>query len=134
MPINAQTISEATQLSGRVVFNDIEVWGGDCYADMFSYCRLEPLYASPGYEHVGDCGHFGGSGQPSFPDYAIGMVFPVESNINFMMRKGDEYAKVGTRPFATHCGRDSVFPDGIYWIDENANKTRNRIKSFKYWN
>lgn len=123
IPINQQTITEATQLSGRVVFNDVEVWGGDCYVDMFSYCRLEPWFTDPGYGHKGDCGHFGGSGQPSYPDYAIGMVFPVESNINFMMRKGDEYAKVGTKPFATHCGRDSVFPDGIYWIDENTNKT-----------
>jgi len=123
IPINGQTIAEATNGLGRVVFDNVEVWGGDCYVDFFSYCRLEPLYALPGYNFVGDCGHFGGTGQPSFPDYAIGMMFPVESNINFTLQKGDEYAKVGTKPFATHCKRDRVFADGIYWLDENTNKT-----------
>lgn len=122
IPINAQTIAEATNGLGRVVFNNVEVWGGDCYVDFFSFCRLEPLYAEPTYQHVGDCGHFGGTGQPSYPDYSLGMMFPVESNINFMMRKGDEYSKVGTKPFATHCGRDGVFADGIFWLDENTNK------------
>lgn len=119
IPINEQIITEATQIDGRVVFNDVEVWGGDCYADFFAYCRLEPLYALPGYEHVGDCGHYASS---TYPDYAIGMVFPVESAINFTLRKGDEYAKVATRPFATKCGNSNEFPQGIFWQDENTNK------------
>lgn len=137
VPVNAMTIAVAQgQTMGSVsvnsaittTFNDIEVWGGDCFADFFDFCRLEPVYAEPGWGHADDPCHFDGSSGKERPDYAISMIFPVESNVNTSMRKGDQYAKVATRPLQTwqdqNCGtnHNTGFEKGIYYATDNNSK------------
>lgn len=104
IPINPTTISQATS-GGRVVFNDVEVWGGDCFVDYFDYCRLVPLYEEdPENKH----------------DYALGLVFPTESQFNFTLKKGNRYARVGSRSqandIAGSLGGDmnEMMQDGIF--------------------
>lgn len=113
IPINAQTVAVAHNSgTGRYVFNNIQIFGGDCYPDYFGYARLMPGYFEPDYENPGDC-----SLDPK-PDYSIGLIFPCETKFNQTMRSGETYPRYGTRPFATYCGSDTVFPDGIYYITE----------------
>lgn len=103
VPINATTIAAATQGSGRVVFNGVEVWGGDCYVDYFSYTRLYPLYQ--------------GKTDPTL-DYAFGLITPIESNYNHTLRTNNFYSKDGTRPEATellsNINSNSMWQNGMF--------------------
>ena len=102
IPINSNTIADATQIDGRVVFNDVEVWGGDCFVDFFDYCRLMPLYEA---------------GPVAQKDYSMGLIFPVESQYNFTMKKGKRYAKVGARPQVVDAGVTVGGDDNILMND-----------------
>lgn len=98
VPINATTVAECTQLSGRVVFNGVEVWGGDCILDYWMYDRLLP-YVKFANNH------------------AQGFSCPIESIYNFQMQYGNEYAKVGTREAVTPVS--SQWQNG-YYIDPSG--------------
>lgn len=114
IPINATTITQATQLSGKIIFNEVEVWGGDCFVDFFDYCRLMPLYELDPVAQK---------------DYSMGLIFPVESQYNFTMKKGKRYAKVGARPQVVDSGvslsllDNTLMQDGVFAsrIDPNYN-------------
>jgi len=91
------------------VYNDIEVWGGDCYLGFFTYLRLYPWYD-------------GDNGVGNSEDYAIGHSFPLESEINHHMRSAPSpdnphYGYVGSRPDATYVGSSSAYPSGLFWFD-----------------
>lgn len=117
IPINPTIITAATQPNGRVVFNNCEVWGGDCYPDYFGYTRLYPSYQ--------------GQDNPTL-DYAFGLVFPVESQYNHTMRAGNFYTRVGTRPETTERQSGSIstslWEDGMF-IDSKST-TNERIEDF----
>lgn len=104
IPINPTTISQATS-GGRVIFNDVEVWGGDCFVDYFDYCRLVPLYEED---------------PENYHDYALGLIFPTESQYNFTLKKGNRYARIGSRSqvndIAGSLGNDmnEMMQDGIF--------------------
>jgi len=104
IPINPTTISQATS-AGRVVFNNVEVWGGDCFVDFFDYCRLVPLYEED---------------PENYRDFALGLIFPTESQFNFTMKKGNRYARIGSRPQVNDAsgalGSDTneMMQDGIF--------------------
>ena len=51
----------------RYVFNNIEVWGGDCYVNLFDYSRLMPTYFA-------GCGK---TGDNVYPDYAVSHIIPI---------------------------------------------------------
>lgn len=108
VPINETTIAEATDEEGKVIFNGVEVWGGDCYLDYFAYCRLLPQYTT-------EC-------KDPTEDYAIGLSFPFESNYNHTMRFGIQYAKDGSMPQTTVCSDDNftdyeVWGNGVFTIE-----------------
>ncbi len=127
IPINATTLAAAYDaVNDDYVFNNVEVWGGDCYLDYFGYARLVPAYFWENGEHVAECDFYSDN---AIPDYAIGLMFPVESKFNIAMRSGDDYPKVGTKPLTTYCESDSgfpnptsVFPNGIYYAAEDNQK------------
>lgn len=122
IPINSETIAAATQSSGRVVFNDIEVWGGDCYVDYFDYGRLIPLYDNTNSSKE----------TPAFFDYGCGLIFPCETVYNHTMRIGNTFSQVALRPGVDEVSiADSdnpVFYSGLY---ANANDSKDaRLEDF----
>ena len=124
VPINANTIDKAFDVvTGKYVFNNVEVWGGDCYNDFYSFARLLPAWFyidnNGEREHIKDCPY---NDTHHNPDYAIGLCFPCESKYNHSMRSGDEYAKVGTEPMSTYCGDTTVFNNGLFYATEDDNK------------
>lgn len=119
VPINETIIQAATQEDGKIIFNNVEVWGGDCYPDYFGYARLLPIYE-------GDCSNLF--------DYSIGIIFPVESSLNLTMRRGITYPKVATRPKKTECdtsssAADYAFNAGIFY--SGVDDTYRRLEEFQ---
>lgn len=119
VPINATTLAAAkTVISGvtKYIFNNVEVWGGDCYADYFGYARLMPCYINPK------------SGNAD--DYGIGLVFPCETVYNQTMRTGNTFSSVFLRPGAdeTNPGGSPAFNTGIFV--NNQDSTDARLEDF----
>ena len=114
-PITQSVIDDTLQQDGSLLFNGIEVWGGDCYPFGFDYTRLLPQYrdcetSSSGtgcQDYDGDCGG------DCYGDYAVSMIVPLESNINFALRYGRQFAKDGTEPENTACGLPNLYKNGI---------------------
>lgn len=119
VPINETIIQAATQEDGKIIFNDVEVWGGDCYPDYFGYTRLLPYYTE---------------GCDDLDDYSIGMVFPVESSLNLSMRRGITYERNATMPKWNDCeeypgGSVAGFNSGIFY--SGADQTYRRLEEFQ---
>jgi hypothetical protein len=92
IPLTPSIIADNTDGSGKVIFNGVEVFGGDCYLSMVDYCRLVP------YENT-----------LTDPNSARIVVFPCESKYNCDLRYGNQSAKVATRDTSAN----TTFPDGI---------------------
>ena len=111
IPINADTIADATNEEGKVIFNNVEVWGGDCYVDYFAYCRLLPQFTT-------ECE------EPTL-DYSIGLAFPFESNYNHTMRRGIQYSKDGSFPQYSVCEKTvDNWGNGVFTIEGVDGATR----------
>lgn len=95
-PINDTVIADTADADGNLVFNEVEVWGGDCYPSYFAFTRLLPQYRDCDTTTVGatDC----------YLDYSVSMIVPLESNINHALRIGRTFAKDGVEPEDTSCG------------------------------
>lgn len=84
-------------------FDDIEVWGGDCFLQFVDFTRLLPYYH-------GACDKCNGR----LLDYSVSHIVPLECNHNLMMRYGRSFAKCATQPQAVSCNDvDHHFRDGI---------------------
>ena len=59
---------------GNYIFNDIDVWGGDCYMQYFAHGRLYPLVDLDGGLPVPE----GPSNK--YRDFSQGFIFPLEWN------------------------------------------------------
>src|SRR5690606_19437416 len=73
------------------IYDNVEVWGGDCWLDYHTQLRL--------YPDVRDDKPNPGS---SYVDYAVGMSFPLEMDANHRLRYANsspknQYANVGSR-------------------------------------
>ena len=91
------------------IFNNIEVFGGDCYLDFFAFLRTYPRYQL-------DNPNTGFSGRLE-TDVAHGVVMPYESVFNHTMRQAastDEpmYANSGARPQDTF---DNIGSNPKFW-------------------
>ena len=93
------------------VFNDIEVWGGDCYVNYFDFVKNIPYWersCEKTRRGMMD-NHYGESIPASVnPDYACGVVIPIESRYNLALRQGRSFAANATMPQATAC--DNLLP------------------------
>jgi hypothetical protein len=120
-PINNSDFPEAAS----DLYNNIEVYGGDCYLDYFGFLRIYGRYQSQG----GD-------------DVSYGVIFPYESTINHTMRQAASsteptYPNVGHRPFAQYQFNTanaftggSVFATGLFY-DPTITSAR-LIEEFNY--
>lgn len=110
VPINASIINTITAIpanNGRCIFNNVPVWGGDCYLDYWTYQRLYPYLDQ-----------VNGNNQ----DYAIGLSFPIESQFNIALRQGNTLERYGATPAATFNSGGTRFPDGLFYLDDNNKK------------
>lgn len=90
------------------LYNNIEVYGGDCYLDYYSFLRIYGQYVTI-------------DGR----DVSYGIVFPYESTINHAMRQAASttepmYSNIGHRPYAATLGFSndlggSDFTDGLFY-------------------
>lgn len=91
------------------VFDEIEVYGGDCYLDYFTELKLYP----DSEDNKPNPGN-------SYDDYACGVSFPIEASINHTLRYSPSspkalYANVGSRSSKQlHGGVSTNFPNGLY--------------------
>lgn len=84
-------------------FDDVEVWGGDCFLQFTDFTRLLPYYH-------GTCDKCSGY----LLDFSVSHIVPLESNFNTMMRYGRSFAKNGTQAQAVSCNNvDKHFVNGI---------------------
>ena len=79
-------IEDATNPSDiRYVLNGMEVWGGDCFVQLYS--RANCIYHR---DYEGASGNYLDNGS-----YSWGLIFPVESNINTGLREGRNFTRDG---------------------------------------
>lgn len=77
----------------KYIFDDVEVWGGDCYVNLFDFTRLYPEYSNC----VKDDDN-------KYPDYSISMITPIESKYNLALLYGRRFAANGVFPQQVSCG------------------------------
>jgi len=97
-------------------YNQIEVYGGDCYLDFVGFLRV--------YGRI--------NGNNYNTDVSYGVVFPLESVNNYSLRQAASilnpmYTDVGARPGRTQDGQDNAFPNGLF---DNSNGSL--IEEFNY--
>lgn len=83
-PINSNVLSETLDGSGNYVFNDVEVWGGDCFTCLIDY----------GYALFTDIPINPATGTPASGSYSWGVKFPCQCNSNYTLRNGTPSRKV----------------------------------------
>lgn len=94
-----------TALGG--IYDNIEVWGGDCYLDYFGFLKM--------YSRIDDDGI-----NPYYPDVNVGVVFPWESRLNHVMRNAPSqqnpmYTDIGSLCAENYLGTGLTSDfDGIY--------------------
>lgn len=102
-PINELVKSETDNGSGAYVFNDVEVFGGDCYVNLMDivYSLYDVSFA---------------------PSANFTVFFPCESNNNIDIRRGRTPSRVGTRVPA------GAYSDGIVYDDGSVTQ----LEDFNY--
>lgn len=84
------------------VFNNVEVWGGDCYVNLFDFTRLYPEYS--------DCSKFEGR----YPNYSLSHIVPIESKYNLALLYGRRFAANSVYPQEVACdNQDTHMSNGI---------------------
>lgn len=107
-PVNNPTF-DAQGMPLNDIFDEVEVWGGDCILDYFGFLRLYPVYDGTNW-----------STDPF--EYSIGEIFPLESRVHHPLRNAPSqenpiYPDVGARPFKEYEDSDTNWPDGIFRVD-----------------
>lgn len=100
-PVNHTSFNNPT---GTWIYNQIEVFGGDCYLDYFGFIRM--------YGNIN-------SGSGGVQDVSYGIVFPLESENNYSLRQAQStqnpmYTDVGARPGKQLAGSTTNFPNGLF--------------------
>ena len=105
--IDEEVLAQAVPIyeGGRLVayeFNDVEIYGGDCYVNFFDFTRIYPNW--------GECEEV----KRNFRDYSVSHIFPVESKYNTDLRDGRRFARNAVQPALYSCrGRLPYYSTGI---------------------
>jgi hypothetical protein len=83
----------------KYMVSGIELFGGDCFVNMFSNSRA--LWAA---RPAG-----GGDNEPYQNSFSFNITFPLESNINVALREGRHYSRDGTVKFI------GSYSNGVYY-------------------
>jgi hypothetical protein len=123
--------------NGGYLLNEMEVWGGDCYLDLFSFARVYPTI-----EFDGSCIPQALGNGNQYRDWSHAIVFPVESKYNYRLTYKDEangvpvWSSTGTASGATIAG-DSGEPNynsyAISGLHESTQETcPDKLENFQY--
>ena len=91
------------------IYDNIEVWGGDCYLDYFGFLKI--------YSRIDT-----GGVNPYYPDVNMGLVFPWESKLNHTLRQANSqdnpmYTDIGSRCAENYIGGGLTSDfNGIYHV------------------
>jgi hypothetical protein len=100
VPIN-ESILNSVKVGNNYIFNNVEVWGGDCYLDYYHYYRL---YCDFNQTHNQN------------QDYSISIGFPIESQYNIAMRQGNTFEMDGPMPaYSFYNTGGPFYPGGLYY-------------------
>lgn len=96
-----------------VTFNDIEVWGGNMFVNLFAFTRLYPFWSegcSVRYSELDRRVMLG-----YFPDYSDSHIIPIESKYNLALVYGRNVAANGVAPQQEQCQgtQRTVLSNGI---------------------
>lgn len=96
-------------------FDDIEVFGGDCYNNLFDFTRLVSEFS--------DCTKFHGK----YPSYSVSNIFPNESKYNIALLAGRRFAANAVYPQDVACeNQDLQLSNGIS-ADQPADWNYNEV-------
>jgi hypothetical protein len=107
-PVNNLTFTTP----GSGVFDEVEVWGGDCVLDYHGFLRMYGRFAPNGYPPNGSVD------EPLA--YSIGHLFPLESDIHHPMRQAPSednpiWPSVAQRPFEEYDSAGTTkWPNGLF--------------------
>jgi hypothetical protein len=117
-PVNNTTFTTP----GSLVFDEVEVWGGDCILDYFGFLRAYGRYNPDNDwdDRVGTGGlnSWSGAGTPDY--YSLGVIFPLESELHHPLRNAPSddnpiYPSVGARPHSEYDTSNSTnWPNGLF--------------------
>jgi len=123
-PINNRTF-DAQGMPANNIFNNIEVFGGDCYLDYFAFLRMYPN------------SQWGGGSPDERDDFSDGRVFPFEHDYNHTMREALgaggsatslQWSNVGARNWESLTnGISDNYDNGLYSRD---NPTQSVLEEF----
>lgn len=113
-PINATVLADVPTVVVDGVtnyeFNEVEVWGGDCYATFWDFTPQCPWYWADCDTEV----------DGTYKDYSYSMIVPIESKYNIDMRYGRRFCKDAIFPEAEACGGTAF--SGIYYQGVNKDQ------------
>lgn len=95
--INPTVLSETLDVNGNYTFNDIEIWGGDCYTCLIDY----------GYACFDDAATLNGA--PAAGSYSWGIKFPCQCNSNYTLRTGTPARKVAPDLMHSNAAGNGIF-------------------------
>tara|TARA_R110000751_G_scaffold26901_7_gene71554 strand:- start:4060 stop:8490 length:4431 start_codon:yes stop_codon:yes gene_type:complete len=112
-PVNNPTF-DTQGMPANDIFDEIEVWGGDCILDYMGFARLYPRMQDP----------INWKTDPR--EYGIGEIFPFESRVHHPLRNAPSqqnpiFSDVGLRPQKELEDADTKWGDGIFY-DTDDNK------------
>ena len=92
------------------IFNNIEVWGGDCYLDYFGFLKI--------YSRI--------DADLDYPDLNMGLIFPWESKLNHTLRNAPSqdnpmYTDIGSRCSENYLGGPLISDfNGIFYANSDT--------------
>lgn len=116
-PINKSVLDSAINEEDAFVFNGIEVWGGDCFVNLFDFTRVVPAGTRNCSRDKTLVDNLGGLFKSNnaidyinrdrdieiYPEIGSSMIVPIESKYNIALRFGRHFAKNGTFPQHSYC-------------------------------
>lgn len=101
-----KVLNEQGQLT-HYAFDDVEVWGGDCYVNQFDFSRLIPEYTDCSKQDEQGALWGPHADPPIYPDYSVSNILPIESKYNLALLYGRKFAANGINPQMSACGDNS---------------------------
>lgn len=113
LKIDSTVLANIVNGSNRYILNGMELWGGDCFVQLYSRASscYDEDYADPGSGGYLDAG-----------SYSWGVIFPVESNINTGLREGRNFTKDGMHNNA----------NGVWWNLTVSGSATNHNEDYHY--
>lgn len=98
-PITNQVLIDTLDVNGNYTFNNVEVWGGDCYTQLVDY----------GYGLFNDAAF-----DPTIPanpttSYSWGIKFPCQSSSNYALRNGTPERKIAPDLMHSNAAGNGIF-------------------------